>query len=74
MDLPKKLNGTLRAFIEAQPMFFVATAAAEGRGVELNAVSDRARDGITGARKKGHIGFQDHGAKVQFRNIRIRTL
>jgi len=31
MDLPSKLNGTLRAFIEAQPMFFVATAAAEGR-------------------------------------------
>lgn len=31
MDLPNKLNGTLRAFIEAQPMFFVATAAADGR-------------------------------------------
>ena len=32
-------------------------AAAEGRGVELNDVSDRGRDGITGARKKGDIGF-----------------
>ncbi|MEO0378932.1 MAG: 4-hydroxy-tetrahydrodipicolinate reductase [Pseudomonadota bacterium] len=32
-------------------------AAAEGRGVGLNDVSDRARDGITGARKKGDIGF-----------------
>lgn len=32
-------------------------AAAEGRGIELDAVSDRARDGITGARKKGDIGF-----------------
>jgi len=32
-------------------------AAAEGRGVELDAVSDRGRDGITGARKKGDIGF-----------------
>lgn len=32
-------------------------AAAEGRGVELNAVSDRGRDGITGARKRGDIGF-----------------
>ncbi len=31
MTLPDKLNGTLRAFIEAQPMFFVGTAAAEGR-------------------------------------------
>ncbi len=32
-------------------------AAAEGRGVNLADVSDRARDGITGARKKGDIGF-----------------
>lgn len=32
-------------------------AAAEGRGVDLAAVSDRARDGITGARKRGDIGF-----------------
>lgn len=32
-------------------------AAAEGRGVELNDVADRGRDGITGARKKGDIGF-----------------
>ncbi|HEX8366614.1 MAG TPA: 4-hydroxy-tetrahydrodipicolinate reductase [Allosphingosinicella sp.] len=32
-------------------------AAAEGRGVDLDAVSDRGRDGITGARTAGHIGF-----------------
>ena len=32
-------------------------AAAEGRGVALADVADRARDGITGARKKGDIGF-----------------
>ena len=32
-------------------------AAAEGRGVKLSDVEDRARDGITGARKKGDIGF-----------------
>jgi 4-hydroxy-tetrahydrodipicolinate reductase len=32
-------------------------AAAEGRGVELGAVSDRGRDGITGPRAPGHIGF-----------------
>jgi len=32
-------------------------AAAEGRGVDLDAVSDRGRDGITGARKRGDIGF-----------------
>ncbi|MEB8387696.1 4-hydroxy-tetrahydrodipicolinate reductase [Rhodobacteraceae bacterium KMM 6894] len=32
-------------------------AAAEGRGVSLDAVSDRGRDGITGKRTPGHIGF-----------------
>ncbi|MEX0311126.1 MAG: pyridoxamine 5'-phosphate oxidase family protein, partial [Tateyamaria sp.] len=32
MALGRKLNGTLRKFIAAQPMFFVATAASTGRG------------------------------------------
>jgi len=32
-------------------------AAAEGRGVSLKDVADRGRDGITGARNKGDIGF-----------------
>ena len=32
-------------------------AAAQGRGVSLDDVSDRGRDGITGARKRGDIGF-----------------
>jgi len=32
-------------------------AAAEGRGVSLPDVRDSGRDGITGARKKGDIGF-----------------
>ena len=32
-------------------------AAAAGREVDLDDVSDRARDGITGARQKGNIGF-----------------
>ncbi|QAY78715.1 4-hydroxy-tetrahydrodipicolinate reductase [Sphingosinicella sp. BN140058] len=32
-------------------------AAAEGRGVDLDAVADRGRDGISGARTSGHIGF-----------------
>ena len=32
-------------------------AAADGRGVALGDVSDRGRDGITGARKAGDIGF-----------------
>jgi 4-hydroxy-tetrahydrodipicolinate reductase len=32
-------------------------AAAEGRGVSLDRVADRGRDGITGERVDGHIGF-----------------
>lgn len=32
-------------------------AAAAGRGVRLDEVADRGRDGITGARERGHIGF-----------------
>lgn len=32
-------------------------AAADGRGVSLEDASDRARDGITGARERGKIGF-----------------
>ena len=32
-------------------------AAAEGRGVSLPNVADRGRDGITGKRRKGYIGF-----------------
>lgn len=36
---------------------FLGNAAAEGRGVDLAQVSDRVRDGITGARQEGHIGF-----------------
>jgi 4-hydroxy-tetrahydrodipicolinate reductase len=32
-------------------------AAAEGRGVALGRVADRGRDGLTGARTPGHIGF-----------------
>ncbi|MEM7178226.1 MAG: 4-hydroxy-tetrahydrodipicolinate reductase [Pseudomonadota bacterium] len=35
----------------------LAEAAAEGRGVALDAVADRARDGITGARQPGAIGM-----------------
>ena len=35
----------------------LGAAAAQGRGVELDQVSDRGRDGITGARQAGHIGF-----------------
>lgn len=32
-------------------------AAADGRGIELDVAKDSGRDGITGARQRGHIGF-----------------
>jgi 4-hydroxy-tetrahydrodipicolinate reductase len=35
----------------------LGAAAAEGRGVQLDRVADRGRDGITGARTEGNIGF-----------------
>ncbi len=35
----------------------LGAAAAEGRGIDLAASSERGRDGITGARTRGHIGF-----------------
>jgi 4-hydroxy-tetrahydrodipicolinate reductase len=35
----------------------LGAAVAEGRGVDLAAVSDRVRDGLTGPRERGHIGF-----------------
>ncbi len=35
----------------------LGTAAAQGRGIDLDAASERGRDGITGARAAGHIGF-----------------
>ncbi len=35
----------------------LGASAAKGRGVDLAEVSDRVRDGHTGARKPGHIGF-----------------
>jgi|APFEC2959095136_1045048.scaffolds.fasta_scaffold00178_29 4-hydroxy-tetrahydrodipicolinate reductase len=35
----------------------LGTAAAAGRGVDLAEVSDRGRDGMTGVRVPGHIGF-----------------
>ena len=35
----------------------IGQAAAKGRGVDLEQVSDRGRDGITGERRRGDIGF-----------------
>jgi len=35
----------------------LGAAAAAGRGIDIKTRSDRGRDGITGARKRGDIGF-----------------
>ena len=47
------------AFVLTSAFMFASLghAAAQGRGVDHDAVADRGRDGITGARKCGDIGY-----------------
>ena len=47
-------------------------AAAEGRGVTLSDVSDSGRDGITGARKRGDIGFS--AIPVSYTHLTLPTI
>ena len=55
LDAKLKSEGATRDF----PAGAQRPQAAEGRGVDLSEVSDRGRDGITGKRERGHIGFQN---------------
>ena len=50
-----RLDSSLR--VTASSLRSFAAAAARGRGVELDAVAQRVRDGETGARRTGDIGF-----------------
>jgi len=47
----------LETFAKSDAVLDFTEAAADGRGVALKDKSDSGRDGITGARKKGDIGF-----------------
>lgn len=43
-------------------------------GVNPDGSKNKYKRAIKDFSRSGHIGFQDHGATVQFRNIRIRSL
>jgi 4-hydroxy-tetrahydrodipicolinate reductase len=52
-----EMHHRMKADAPSGTALLLGRAAAEGRGVDLDAASDRARDGITGPRKSGDIGF-----------------
>jgi 4-hydroxy-tetrahydrodipicolinate reductase len=52
-----EMHHRLKADAPSGTALMLGRAAAEARGVELEEVSDRGRDGITGAREPGRIGF-----------------
>jgi 4-hydroxy-tetrahydrodipicolinate reductase len=52
-----EMHHRMKADAPSGTALMLGRAAADGRGVDLDAVSDRARDGMTGPREPGHIGF-----------------
>ena len=52
-----EMHHRMKADAPSGTALLLGRAAAEGRGVDLDQVSDRGRDGITGPRARGAIGF-----------------
>ncbi len=52
-----EMHHRMKADAPSGTALLLGRAAAEGRGVDLDQVSDRGRDGITGPRESGQIGF-----------------
>lgn len=52
-----EMHHRMKADAPSGTALMLGRAAAEGRGVELDSVAERGRDGITGAREPGRIGF-----------------
>ena len=52
-----EMHHRMKADAPSGTALMLGRAAAEGRGVELEAVAERGRDGITGPREPGRIGF-----------------
>jgi 4-hydroxy-tetrahydrodipicolinate reductase len=52
-----EMHHRMKADAPSGTALLLGQAAADARGVVLDAVSDRGRDGITGPREPGHIGF-----------------
>ena len=65
--LTSGIDDKVQAFIEAQRMFFVASAplAAEGHGN----LSPKGLD-----TRKGYIGFAGHSDPVEFRSFKVKRL
>ena len=51
------MHHRMKADAPSGTALLLGRAAAEGRGVALDAVAERGRDGMTGAREAGRIGF-----------------
>jgi 4-hydroxy-tetrahydrodipicolinate reductase len=52
-----EMHHRMKADAPSGTALMLGRAAADGRGVELDAVADRGRDGLTGPREPGRIGF-----------------
>ncbi|HEX8381008.1 MAG TPA: 4-hydroxy-tetrahydrodipicolinate reductase, partial [Allosphingosinicella sp.] len=52
-----EMHHRMKADAPSGTALMLGRAAAEGRGVSLDSVADRGRDGITGPREPGRIGF-----------------
>lgn len=52
-----EMHHRMKADAPSGTALMLGRAAAEGRGVELGSVAERGRDGITGPREPGRIGF-----------------
>ena len=52
-----EMHHRMKADAPSGTALMLGRAAAEGRGVELDSVAERGRDGITGPREPGRIGF-----------------
>jgi 4-hydroxy-tetrahydrodipicolinate reductase len=52
-----EMHHRMKADAPSGTALMLGRAGAEGRGVELDAVAERGRDGITGPREPGRIGF-----------------
>jgi 4-hydroxy-tetrahydrodipicolinate reductase len=52
-----EMHHRMKADSPSGTALMLGAAAAEGRGVDLDSVAERGRDGITGPRERGRIGF-----------------
>jgi 4-hydroxy-tetrahydrodipicolinate reductase len=67
-----EMHHRMKADAPSGTALMLGRAAAEGRGVELDSVATRGRDGITGPREPGRIGFASlRGGSVSGEHLAI---